>query len=172
MKTSFFSILAIVLQTGIAVSGDLSDGKAISHDTLETPSKVAFFSLNSEYSHEILNWQENVTEKPFQILEYSRDGVLSPNAIVLSGAFWGTFMHEESNTPGKFPILSRFPNQHGATDTKADRWVFNNAALTLTARAGEWVTLFAQGEGSDIEFLGQNQYQMRKAWVMVGNLER
>jgi hypothetical protein len=127
--------------------------------------------INTGYAREIVNWQENVTAKPLQILHYGRDGELAPNTLTVSGAFWGSWMYEKSNTPGRFPILSRFPEQHGPTDTSSERWILNNAAVTLTGRAGDWVTVFAQGEYSDIEFIGQDTYQLRKALVMVGNLD-
>lgn len=130
------------------------------------------FAFNTEYARKIVNWQQYVTEKPYHILQQTKLGGVKANALTVSGALWGTWMHERTNTPGKFPILSRFPDQHGSVDTKANRWILNNAALALTARAGDWVTLFAQGEFSDIEFIGQDQYQLRKALVMIGNLEK
>jgi len=123
------------------------------------------------YAGDMIDWQEQVTEKPYRILRYSQEGILQPNTLTLSGTAWGTWLYEESNTPGKFPILSRFPDQHGSTATSADKFLLNNAAVATTARIGEWITLFAQGEYSDIEFVGQEQYQLRKAFVMVGNLD-
>lgn len=130
------------------------------------------FGIHTPYARDIVDWQGKVTEKPYEILRYNQSGSLAPNTLTVSGAFWGTWMYEESNTPGKFPILSRFPSQHGSLDTSADRWILNNAAVTLTGRVGEWVSVFAQGEYSDIEFIGQDQYQVRKALVMVGNLDK
>jgi len=124
------------------------------------------------YASDIIDWQEHVTEKPYRILRYSQEGLLQPNTLTVSGAAWGTWMYEETNVPGKFPILSRFPDQHGSTESSADRFILNNAAVSTTARVGEWITLFAQGEYSDIEFIGQDQYQLRKAFVMLGNLDK
>ncbi len=124
------------------------------------------------YADDIVDWQNHVTEKPYRILRYEQAGIIEPNTLTVSGALWGTWLYEESNTPGKFPILSRFPNQHDAADTSTDRWILNNAAIAVTARVTEWVTLFGQGEFSDIEFLGQEQYQLRKGIVMLGNLDK
>tara|TARA_R110002096_G_scaffold433667_6_gene652997 strand:- start:1699 stop:3018 length:1320 start_codon:yes stop_codon:yes gene_type:complete len=148
---------------GVAVSEDFYS------DQVHSLGPIAF---NTEYSKKIVNWQQYVTEKPYHILQQTKLGGVKSNALTVSGAVWGTWMHEQTNVAGKFPILSRFPDQHGSVDTEADRWILNNAALALTGRVGDWVTLFAQGEFSDIEFIGQDQYQVRKALVMIGNLEK
>jgi hypothetical protein len=129
------------------------------------------FAVNAGYSADVIDWQETVTEKPYYILRSSQAGSIEANSLTVSGALWGTWMTEETNTAGKFPILSRFPDQHGSVDTQADRWILNNAAVALTGKVTDWVTLFAQGEYSDIEFISQDQYQLRKAYAMLGNLD-
>ena len=168
----------IIAALSLAVTGICSAGpegkKVVTNDTLLENDQIISFgplAINSSYAKELVNWQQNVTEKPYLILKTSQAGGLKANTLTVSGAAWGTWMHEETNVPGKFPILSRFPDQHGSVDSQASRWILNNAAVALTGRVGNWVTLFGQGEFSDIEFLGQDQYQLRKAIVMVGNLD-
>ena len=136
-------------------------------DTEESWKPIAF---DTEYARAILNWQETVTEKPLTMLQASVADSLAPNTLTISGAYWGSYMYEETNVSGKFPILSRFPNQHSGTT--GSRWVTNNAAVGLTAKLGSWITLFAQPEFSEIEFVGQDEVQLRKAFVMVGNLSQ
>lgn len=167
-------ILPLILSFAVARAGT-EGGDVVVADTLLENEQVTSFgplAINTGYAGEIVNWQQNVTEKPFLILKHSQRGGLSPNTLTLSGAFWGTWMHEKTNVPGKFPILSRFPFQHGSQDSESNRWILNNSAVTLTGRVGDWVTLFGQGEFSDIEFIGQDQYQLRKAFVMLGNIDK
>lgn len=173
MKKTFLT-LSLVLVTVLSLAGpDVEDVRL--YDTLVENDRIVSLgplAINSAYAGEVVTWQKNVTEKPYLILKHSQAGDLNPNTLTVSGAFWGTWMHEQTNVPGKFPILSRFPFQHGRQDSESSRWILNNAAVALTGRVGDWVTLFGQGEFSDIEFIGQDQYQLRKAIVMIGNLDR
>ncbi len=173
MKSHFSFLLGAILYGGMVAASLAGDSAILSEP--QNPDNIVQFgpiAFNTEYANRIVNFQEYVTEKPYQILKATQYGDLKPNTLTVSGTLWGTWMHEQTNTPGKFPILSRFPDQHGSVDSSANRWILNNAAIALTGRVGDWVTIFTQGEFSDIEFIGQDQYQLRKALVMVGNLDQ
>ena len=113
----------IIAALSLAVTGICSAGpegkKVVTNDTLLENDQIISFgplAINSSYAKEMVNWQQNVTEKPYLILKTSQAGGLKSNTLTVSGAAWGTWMHEETNVPGKFPILSRFPDQHGSVD--------------------------------------------------------
>jgi hypothetical protein len=160
--------LAVALMPMIAAAaGTDSEGAPSFLDRFKLP-----FPHDSEYSNTILNWQYSVTEKPLYMLKAAQKGVIASPGFLISGSFWASTMHEESNKSGKFPILSRLPDQHGRIGTSGSKNVINSAALGLTGRFFDWVTLYAQPEYTEIEFIGQNKWQLRKVFAMVGNLDK
>ncbi|HQZ29570.1 MAG TPA: hypothetical protein PK648_15605 [Verrucomicrobiales bacterium] len=156
-------------------SAFLLGGEPLDFDTKavvpeDSPAQVIFQDF--DYSRTIIDWQEDVTEKPLRILEFGQAGIPSAPGLVYSGAFWGNWLHENTNKGGKFPILSRFPDERGNVSKTSDRWVASNAAFALTARPVSWLTGYAQYEYSEVEFPGQEDWQYRKAFVMIGDLDR
>ena len=162
MKSHFLRYLIFASCSSISIA-NASAGEMPA--ALQDIDEISLLNIDTPYAKRVLNWQQQVTEKPLYMLRHGLD----PNTLTLSATYWGSQMWEETNTADKFPILSRFPNQHSGTSDQ--RWVTNNAAIGLTAKLGNWVTVYAQPEYSEIEFLGQKEYQMRKAFAIIGNLE-
>ncbi|MGB3457634.1 MAG: hypothetical protein WBA35_14840 [Litorimonas sp.] len=124
-------------------------------------------------SRDMLDWQENTTGRTLTLLANRANGVLKPNSLYLGGALQGAFMYQKTEVDGQFPLLSRFPFFSNRTDDEAGVFAINNAALTFTSTFGEWTTLFLQPEYSETEYPGeQDEFQLRKAFVVFGNLER
>ena len=122
------------------------------------------------YSEVMFDRQEDVTNKIAKALKARQNGELPEMGLRFGGRAIGTIISEKSNTAGKFPILSRLPPTH--TKGKADTFgVINeisaNATLTLPM-----ITAFVQGEFTEVEFPGQDDLQLRKAWVALGDLDR
>lgn len=140
--------------------------------TPESLTSNFFIKPQVDFSRTILDWQETVTGKPKAILEMGEAGIIPETGIVLSGAYWASQMYEYSNTAGKFPILSRFPSQHNNRSKSGQEFIINNAALGITGRLADWGTVYLQPEYTEIEFPGQEEWQWRKAFVMVGNLDK
>ncbi|MFP6874602.1 MAG: hypothetical protein VCA55_13965 [Verrucomicrobiales bacterium] len=134
--------------------------------------KPGFFHQDTDYSHDILNWQEGVTGKPLNILSYGKDGTPDAPGLVLSGAFWGNYLYEKSNTINRFPILSRFPSERNNNTDSAERWLISNAAIAATLRPVSWITGYTQYEFTEVEFPGQEDWQYRKVLVLIGDIER
>ena len=124
-----------------------------------------------EYSYSILDWQDHVTGISKIILEGGNE-VIGDSGLMVSGAFWGNYLHEESNTVNKFPILSRFPSERNNGTDQADRWLISNAAVALTFKPEDWITGFVQYEFTEVEFPGQEDWQARKYMVILGNLDK
>jgi hypothetical protein len=124
-------------------------------------------------SREMLDWQENTTGRTLTLLANRANGVLQPNSLYLGGALQGSFMYQKTSNDGQFPILSRFPFFSNRTDDESGVFAINNAALTFTSTFGDWTTLFLQPEYSETEYPGeQDEFQLRKAFVVFGNLEK
>lgn len=124
-------------------------------------------------SQNMLDWQENTTGRTLTLLANRADGVLQPNSLYIGGALQGGFMYQKTEVDGQFPLLSRFPFFSNRTDDEAGVFAINNAALTFTSTFGDWTTLHLQPEYSETEYPGeQDELQMRKAFVVFGNLQR
>ena len=161
-----------VLTTDAIAQATESDSASEDADTAESLTSNFFIKPQVDFSRTILDWQETVTGKPKAILEMGEAGIIPETGIVLSGAYWASQMYEYSNTAGKFPILSRFPSQHNNRSKSGQEFIINNAALGITGRLADWGTVYLQPEYTEIEFPGQEEWQWRKAFVMVGNLDK
>ncbi len=146
--------LALLMATGAAQADD-SD-------------QLGFGPLS--YSEVMFDRQEHVSDKIAQALKARQRGKLPEMGLRFGGRAIGTIISEKSNTPGKFPILSRLPPTH--TSGKSDTFgVINeisaNATLTMPM-----VTAFVQGEFTEVEYPGQDDVQVRKYWLALGDLDR
>ena len=124
-------------------------------------------------SARMLDWEENTTGKALNLLANRSSGILADNALYIGGAVKAGFMYQKTNVDGQFPILSRFPFLSPGTDDEAGVFAINNAALSFTSTFGDWTTMFLQTEYSETEYgRDQDEFQLRKAYVVFGNLDR
>lgn len=125
---------------------------------------------NASYSKDMFDRQNNVTNKTAVILRHRKNQSLDPYKLYFGARAIGTIIHERTNTPGKFPIISRLPPTH--TSGNSDTYdVINEISINATA-VFPWFTFFAQGEYTEVEYPGQDDKQLRKAFVTFGNLEQ
>jgi hypothetical protein len=122
------------------------------------------------YSRDMFDRQDFVTDKIAVALRARKNGELQTSQLYLGAHFVGTVIHEQTNTAGKFPILSRLPPSHtsGSSDTY---FVVNDFSLSATLPL-PLVTAFVQGEYTEVAYPGQDRTQWRKVWVAVGDLNR
>lgn len=125
--------------------------------------------INRPASEIMFDRQNHVTDKAKQQLLMRQDGTYEDGKFIIGGRFIGSFMYERTNTDGKFPILSRLPPSHtrGSEDFFS---VVNDASINGTITL-PYITLFAQGEYTDIAYRGQESTQWRKYWVTLGDLD-
>ena len=124
-------------------------------------------------SARMLDFQENTTGKALNLLANRQSGVLAPNSLYIGGGFKGGFMYQKTDVDGQFPLLSRFPFFSANTDDEAGVFAINNAALSFTSTFGDWTTVYLQPEYSETEYgRSQDEFQLRKAYVVFGNLDR
>ncbi|PHR91361.1 MAG: hypothetical protein COA69_12695 [Robiginitomaculum sp.] len=124
------------------------------------------------HSERMLNWQDNTTGKVLTLLTNRANGTLAPNSLYIGAGFKGGLMWQKTSVAGQFPLLSRFPDFSNRTDDQTGVFAINNAALAFTGTFGDWTTLYMQTEYSETEFVGQSEMQLRKAFVVFGNLEK
>jgi len=128
---------------------------------------------NPYHTADMLDWQENTTGKSLTLLVNRATGVLPKNSLTIGAGLKGGLMWQKTDTPGQFPLLSRFPFFSPSTDSSSGVFAINNAALSFTGAFGDWTTVYLQPEYSETEYgADQDELQLRKAFVVLGNLEK
>lgn len=128
---------------------------------------------NALHSRDMLDWQENTTGKTMTLLANRANGTLKDNSLYLGAGFQGGFKYQKTSVDGQFPLLSRFPFFSDRTDDEAGVFAIDHAALSFTSTFGDWTTVYLQPEYSETEYgRDQDEFQLRKAFVVFGNLEK
>jgi len=127
--------------------------------------------INTKFMSKLTDTQENVVGEVPLILRGRQDGEFDTVSITVSALFKGTYVFERTDTAGKFPILSRFPDAHGSGKTN-DEAVVNTATVAGLISMGDWLAGYAQAEYSEVNFRGdQDKVQLREYFAIIGNLD-
>lgn len=122
------------------------------------------------YSDAMFDQQNKVTGKLAEVLRARQRGDLPESGLRFGARFIGSVIAEETDTPGKFPILSRLPPTHtrGTSDTFS---VINEVSANVTLTLPSF-TAFALGEYTELAYPGQDDVRLRKYWLAYGDLDR
>ena len=122
------------------------------------------------FSEQMFDRQDHVTNKAALLLRARAGGRVPEGSLTFGGRLIATWISERTDTPGKFPILSRLPPTHtrGTSDSYG---VINEISLNATL-ALPWVTGFVQGEFTEVEYPNQDDIQLRKYMLVLGDLSR
>ncbi len=141
---------------------------------------IAVVGINSSLSYKMLDPTTNINRKQELLLEARRSGELADNTVTLGGAVTAITDYWHSNTENKFGYLMRHPTPNNQQQKNVSEAVIHSAQLSVTATLGDWITTYAEmlydpeqsfGAGT-ITALTRNQVQLRKGYVIVGNLEK
>ena len=136
--------------------------------------------VDSEFGYEILDPTSNINRKQRLILERKRDGTLAPDGVNLHGAVTAVADYQTSNRDDKFGYLMRHPTARNQVGDEVSEVAIHSAQLGFTALLGDWFTGHAQilynpeqsfGSGTNTS-LERNQLQVRRAYVLIGDLGR
>ncbi len=131
------------------------------------------------YSYDILDPTTNINRKQQLILAKKQKGELKANSVYLSGAATVIADYQKSNKESKFGYLMRHPTASNQRTREVSEAVIHSAQLALTANMGDWVTTYIEmlydpeqsfGAGT-ITDLNRNQVQIRRGYVLLGNLD-
>lgn len=160
-------------------SASKQKNKAENPPQLDRSSQEDYVRFDSKYSYEMLDPNTHINRKQQMILSKKLKGELDTNAVYVGGAVTSILNHQKSNTPDKFGYLMRHPTANNQRTTSSSEAVIHSAQLGLTANMGEWTTAYMEllynpeqsfGSGT-ITDLNRNQTQIRKGYVLLGNLE-
>jgi len=151
-------------------SATVTDEKKLKADSNKNDLEWGFLKTNSTYSKDMFDRQDNVTNKAVRLLKARQNKTVDDKSLYIGGRMTATHMEEWTDTAGKFPIISRLPNQH-TSDKYGSEDAINDASINTTATFAD-LTLFAQGEYTEVEYPGQEETQLRKYYAMWGNLDK
>ena len=135
--------------------------------------------LNAQYGYEILDPTTNINRKQRLILDRKRDGTLTPDSVNVHGAVTAVANYQSSNRSEKFGYLMRHPTSNNQMGDEVSEATIHSAQLGFTATLGDWISGYAEmlfdpeqsfGAGTNTD-LERNQLQMRRAYVLVGDLD-
>jgi hypothetical protein len=139
----------------------------------------SYVGVAPAYGYAVLDHAETVNKKRILQLQARQDGTLS-SMVTLSGQATVLADYQTSNRDDKFGYLMRNPtsaNQIGDTVSEA---VVHSASLAATAALTDDITAYIEmfyspeqsfGAGT-ITALTRNQVQVRRAYLMWGNLDK
>ena len=139
-----------------------------------------FVRIDNAYSYDMLDPNTNINRKQQLILSKKQKGELDTDAVYIGGAITSILNYQKSNTADKFGYLMRHPTSNNQRTTSSSEAVIHSAQLGLTANIGDWTTAYMEllynpeqsfGSGT-ITDLNRNQTQIRKGYVLLGNLDR
>ncbi len=135
--------------------------------------------FNNSYAFQMLDNAEAANTKPLVQLAAASAGDLD-SRVVLSGGVTAIANQQWSDTDSKFGYLMRHPTTNNQIGKSVSEAVIHSAQLAVTAKLTDSVIAYAEmlydpqqsfGAGN-ITALTRNQIQLRRGWVMLGNLDK
>jgi hypothetical protein len=163
--------LAIFLIAFYAISNN------IQAQSEEKPS--GFIQLNSPLSYSMMEANQDL-KKLDLFQEAQRDQVLTPGNLTIGAAVIGIMDYQHSNTEAKFGYLMRHPTANNQRTQDVSEAVIHSVQLSMYGAINNWVSLYAEmlynpeqsfGQGT-ITSLGRNVVQLRKGFILLGDLEK
>ena len=148
------------------------------HAEMVTRVNDSLVGISPEYGFSVLDHAEGVNTRQLMQLQAIQAGEL-PNRVTLSGGVTVLANMQRSNSDTKFGWLMRHPTSSNQIGEDVSEIVVHNAQLAFTARMTDWITAYAEvlydpeqsfGAGP-ITTLTRNQPQLRKGYVLFGNLD-
>ena len=156
-------------EVGATSVGTTPDGEAAGYVRVDPPSGYA-----------ILDPTTDINRKQRLILARKRDGTLGPDSVHVQGAVTVVANYQTSNRSDKFGYLMRHPTASNQVGREVSEATIHSAQFGFTGMLGDWISghavmlfdpeqSFGKGTNTDLE---RNQVQVRRAYVLFGNLDR
>lgn len=145
----------------------------------EESAKNGFIELNSEFSCKMLEPVQNL-RKVNIFIEERKAGNLKNKTVVLGSSLIAIGDYQKSNTDSKFGYLMRHPTANNQIGSEVSEAAIHSFQLSLSGTVNNWLAAYAEmlynpqqsfGTGL-ITSLERNQIQLRKGFMLVGNLNK
>ncbi|MBT8145642.1 MAG: hypothetical protein KJN90_02250, partial [Gammaproteobacteria bacterium] len=146
---------------------------------MEPASSASLVATSPVYNYRMLDHAEHTNNRLLlQLQAVQREALFS--TLTLGGSVISLANYQNSNRDNKFGWLMRHPTSSNQIGDTVSESVVHAARLNLTARLTDSLTAYTEllynpeqsfGSGT-ITDLNRNQTQIRRAWVMWGNLDQ
>jgi hypothetical protein len=135
---------------------------------------------NAEYSFKVLDHAEMTNTKQLYQLQALSNGMLG-SKLTLGGQVTALVNYQDANENSKFGWLMRHPTSNNQIGTSSSEAVIHSANINLTAKLHENITGYVEllynpeqnfASGSTITGLPRNNVNVRRAYVLWGNLDK
>lgn len=168
MRTILTFLLAICLGLSLNAQNEAS-----------ASNESGFLRLNSALSYQMLEHNQNLRKVPI-LLNSLKNGELEAGNLYVGASVVAIADYQKSNTDSKFAYLMRHPTSSNEIGESVSEAVLHSVQLSLTAPINSWLTGYTEmlydpeqsfGAGT-ITALDRNQIQLRKAYILVGDLNK
>ena len=171
-----FELYRAAMDKIAALEAKITDN--VANSSTDEPKSLDLLGSNGAYNYKVLDHSRDSNTKQLVQLQALRDGALKQK-VTLGGQVTALVNYQKSNIDTKFGWLVRHPtssNQIGKTVSEA---VIHSSNLNVTARITDNLTAYAEllynpeqnfASGSTITGLPRNNINMRRAYLLYGNL--
>ena len=138
-----------------------------------------FINCDHELTYEMLDSTTRINRKQLLLLEKRQSGELADDSVVVGAAVTAIADVQKSNTESKFGYLMRHPTSANQRTKDVSEALIHSAQISLAGSLGSWITAYMEvlydpeqsfGSGA-ITDLNRNQLQLRRGYVLFGNLD-
>ena len=149
---------------------------AFAQNNSSTNKTVGF---NSEFTYKMHDQNQDL-RKINILLDAKKKSTIKDHSLIIGTSLISIFDYQHSNTDSKFAYLMRIPSANNQIGKDVSEVVIHSFQLSATAVVNSWLCTYAEllynpeqsfGSGT-ITALGRNQIQLRKGFVLVGDLSR
>ncbi len=135
--------------------------------------------LNSPFSYKMLEPNQDL-RKVNIFLEERKAGNLREQQLILGASLIALADYQQSNTDSKFGYLMRHPTANNQIGKEVSEAVIHSFQLSFAGAVNNWLAAYAEmlynpeqsfGAGT-ITALGRNQIQLRKGFIVFGDLNK
>lgn len=171
-------IPSVVVEEDLApLANDPHKSESVKSGTRASSDALVFFDHG--YSYQMLDPTTDINRKQVYLLSKKASGELR-EGVYLGGALTPIIDYQKSNTASKFGYLMRHPTSANQRTKTVSEAVIHSAQIQLTANVNDWISGYMEllydpeqsfGAGT-ITDVNRNQVQVRRAYVLFGDLTR
>lgn len=137
-------------------------------------------AMDHEFGYEVLDPATAINRKQEGILQRRAADELADDQVYLSGSVTAIANMQRSNSESKFGYLMRHPTAANQRTKDVSEAAIHSVQLAMTANITDWSTAYLEmlydpqqsfGSGTNTD-LNRNQVQVRRAYIMLGDLEQ
>ena len=141
--------------------------------------KEGIVRLNSDFSYQMLEPNQNLRKTDI-LLHARQDSVIKSRNLYIGVSLIVIADYQKSNTNSKFAYLMRHPTSSNEIGESVSEAVVHSAHIAIAAPINNWLTAYSEilydpeqsfGAGT-ITALSRNQLQLRKGYILVGDLNK